>query len=386
MMKRQLIAILVIALVAAVCVPAVMAQATGTVKGVVKDLQGKPIPGATVEYTSTDTGRKYTLKTNNKGEFLSLGVAPGTYTVTLLQDGKELYHFSRVPVTLDETQNILNFDLQKEQQNQARGQGLTPEQVKERQEQQAKAQKEQNTVKELNAKLAEANTASQAGNFDQAIQVLTEATQMDANRDLLWFKLGDAYRSSATKQTDQAEKTKRYEQAVTDYQKAIQLKEAAASQTPAKGADPDADKKTLSAYYNNLGEVFAKSGKTDDAVKAYNQSATVYPAGAAQAYFNLGAVMTNTGKVDDAVEAFKKSIAADPNKADSYYWLGVNMLGKATLKGDKMVAPEGTAEAFNKYLELQPTGQFAQPAKDMLASIGAAVETSYGKKKTAKNK
>jgi lipoprotein NlpI len=87
------------------------------------------------------------------------------------------------------------------------------------------------------------------------------------------------------------------------------------------------------------------------------------------------------------VAAFKKPIAADPNKADSYYWLGVNMLGKATLKGDKMVAPDGTAEAFNKYLELQPTGQFAQPAKDMLASIGAAVQTSYGtKKKTAKSK
>jgi len=382
-MKRQFIAILLVALVISLYVPALFAQATGTVKGVAKDLQGKPIVGATIEYVSADTGRKYSLKTNNKGEFLSLGVAPGTYTVTLLQDGKELYHFSRVPVTLDETQNILNFDLQKEQQNQAKGQGLSPEQLKAQQEAQAKAQKEQMTVKELNAKLQEANTATQAGNFDQAIAVLTEATQMDANRDLLWFKLGDAYRNSAAKQTDAAEKTKRYEQAVTDYQKAVQLKEASSAAAPAKGADPDADKKTLSAYYNNLGEVFAKSGKTDDAVKAYNQSATIYPAGAAQAFFNLGAVLTNTGKVDDAVEAFKKAIAADPAKADAYYWLGVNMLGKATLKGDKMVAPEGTAEAFNKYLELQPTGPFAQPAKDMLASIGANVQTSYGTKKKA---
>jgi len=59
-------------------------------------------------------------------------------------------------------------------------------------------------------------------------------------------------------------------------------------------------------------------------------------------------------------------------------------MGKATLKGDKMVAPEGTAEAFNKYLELQPTGQFADPAKQMLATIGATVETTFGKKKTSK--
>jgi hypothetical protein len=46
-----------------------------------------------------------------------------------------------------------------------------------------------------------------------------------------------------------------------------------------------------------------------------------------------------------------------------------------------MEAPPGTAEAFNKYLELQPSGQFAEPAKQMLASIGAAVETSFGKTK-----
>jgi tetratricopeptide (TPR) repeat protein len=102
--------------------------------------------------------------------------------------------------------------------------------------------------------------------------------------------------------------------------------------------------------------------------------------------FNIGAVQTNAGKVDDAIETFKKVIAADPNRADAYYQLGVNMLGKATLKGDKMVAPDGTAEAFQKYLELQPNGPYAQSAKDLLASIGSNVETTYGKKKAAKSK
>ena len=96
-------------------------------------------------------------------------------------------------------------------------------------------------------------------------------------------------------------------------------------------------------------------------------------------------MLTNAGKVDEAIQAFDKVIAADPNKADAYYWKGVNMIGKATLKGDKMVAPEGTAEAFQKYLELQPSGQYAEPAKQMLASIGASVETKFGKKKSTKN-
>jgi tetratricopeptide (TPR) repeat protein len=141
---------------------------------------------------------------------------------------------------------------------------------------------------------------------------------------------------------------------------------------------------TLGAYYNNLAEVYAKSGKTDDAVKAYQQAAQVNPANAAQYTFNEGAVLTNAGKVDDAIQAFDKVIAADPNKADAYYWKGVNMIGKATLKGDKMVAPEGTADAFNKYLELDPNGKYADPAKQMLASIGANVETTFGKKKASK--
>jgi hypothetical protein len=59
-------------------------------------------------------------------------------------------------------------------------------------------------------------------------------------------------------------------------------------------------------------------------------------------------------------------------------------VGGATLQGDKMIAPEGTAEAFNKYLELQPTGPHAEDAKAILASMGAPVENSYGKKKTSK--
>ena len=42
------------------------------------------------------------------------------------------------------------------------------------------------------------------------------------------------------------------------------------------------------------------------------------------------------------------------------------------------------AEAFQKYLEIDPNGPMAQTAKDMLASIGAKVETNYGKPKATK--
>jgi tetratricopeptide (TPR) repeat protein len=152
-------------------------------------------------------------------------------------------------------------------------------------------------------------------------------------------------------------------------------------------AKKDADNNAkIAAYYNNLAEVYSKSNKIDDAVASYGKAAELDPTHASQYMFNTGAVLTNAGKVDAAIVAFDKVIAADPNKAAAYYWKGVNMIGKATLKGEKMVAPEGTAEAFQKYLELEPTGTFAQPAKDMLASIGASIETTYGTKKKAVKK
>ena len=362
-MKKHFAIMVVIALLAGLSVSGAFAQATGSVKGVAKDLQGNPIAGATVEWQSVDTGRKYTLKTNKKGEYFSLGIQPGKYKVSLVQDGKVLYSFNSVPVSLDEVN--VDFDLKKEQSGQAQGQGLSQEQQKQVQEQQAKAQKEQTTVKALNEKLAASNQELQAGNYDQAINILNEAVQMDATRDLLWFKLGDAYRMSATKQTDPAEKSKRFDQAIESYNKAIAIK-------------------PVGPYYNNLAEAEAKSGKIDDAIKAYNQAAQVDPTNAVQYSFNEGAVLTNAGKVDEAIKAFDRVIAADPTKADAYYWKGVNLIGKATLDGSKMVAPEGTAEAFNKYLELAPNGPYAEPAKQMLASIGAPVETQFGKKKTPK--
>lgn len=381
-MKQRLVMPVLISLILAWCVPSALAQ-MGTVKGVCKDLDGKPIAGATVEWVNSDNGRKYEMKTNNKGEYFSLGITPGRYKASLIRDGKELYHFTNVGVPPDEM--TLDFDLQKEQSAAAQAAGVTAEQVKQQQEQQAKVAKENTTIKALNEKLSAAKQAVDAGNLDAAVSTMTEATQMDPTRDLLWAKLGEYNLMSAGKQTDNAERTKRFGDAADDYTKAVDLKQKAMD-ADAKAKTPDAIK-VLAQYYNNLGQAQAKIGKTDEAVKAYNQAAQLDPAGAGQYYFNLGAILTNANTTSDAkmrqaaAEAFDKAIAADPNRADAYYWKGTNLIGAATLQGDKMVAPPGTAEAFQKYLELQPNGPHAEEAKAMLTSLGSAVETSYGTKK-----
>lgn len=380
-MKKHLAILLFAILTLGLCIPAV-GQASGTVKGVVKDAEGNPIVGAIVLWANVENGQKYPLTTKKKGEYFSLGISPGKYNVTVYKNAddqkanKELDHQNGYPVQVDEY--TLDFDLKKDQEAVAKGQGLSPDQLKQMQEQQAKQQKETLTVKSLNEKLQAAKTAADAGDFDTAIATLTEANSLDPSRDLIWFKLGDYYRMSAPKQTDPAEKQKRLDSAVEAYQKAVDLKKSTTNDK-----DPNATK-NLAAYYNNLADAYSKDKKIDDAVKTYELAAQTDPTAAAQAYFNIGAVLTNAGRVDDANAAFDKAIAADPTRAEAYYQKGVNLLGKMTIQGDKQVPAPGTVEALQKYLELAPNGPNAQAAKDLLASLGSSVETTFGKKKAAK--
>jgi len=373
----------VLLVVLGVCVLPALAQTS--VKGVCKDIEGKPVVGGTVVFTNQDNGQKIAVKTDKKGEFFSLGVTPGKYKISLYKNDddvkadKTMYYLNGFPVVTGE--NTVDFDLKKEQEKQAQGQGVSAEQLKQQQEATEKIKKENATIKTLNDKITAASTSIKAGDYDAAIATMTEATQMDATRDVLWGLLADAYRGAATKQTDRTEKQKRLEEAIADYNKAIDIKQKAIESDAKKNPD---DPKRLAGYYNNLGDAAAKDGKTDDAIKAYDKAAQVNPEMAAAYYFNEGAVLTNAGKVDDANAAFDKCIATDPTKAEAYYQKGVNLMGKATLQGEKTIPAPGTVEAFQKYLELAPNGPNAQNAKDLMASLGATVQTTYGTKKKTK--
>lgn len=385
-MRRYFAIFLFVVLAFAAYVPRAFAQ--GSVKGVVKDAEGKPIADAIVLYANLDNGQKYTLKTNKKGEYFSLGITVGKYNVVLYRSaedqaaGKEADHVNNYQVQMGE--NSLDLDMKKELEQAAKGAGMTAEQMKQKEDERSKVLKENANIKQLNEKLLAAKAAAEANppDYETAIGLMKEANQVDPNRDLIWFKLGDYYRMSALKQTDPAEKQKRLDSAVESYQKAVELKKA---QPPSK--DPATDAKNLAAYYNNLADALAKDKKIDDAAKTYELAAQADPSSAASAYFNMGAIYTNAGRPDDANAAFDKCIAADPNRAEAYYQKGVNLLGKMTIQGDKQVPAPGTIEALQKYLELAPNGPNAQSAKDLLASLGTSVETSFGtKKKTAPKK
>jgi tetratricopeptide (TPR) repeat protein len=333
--------------VLSMCAAPLWAQMDGSVKGTAKDANGKPIVGATVVVYDSSTGRKYQFKTNSKGEYSGIGVYLGTYKFTLLQNGTEVDEHGNVPVAAGQ-ERVVDFELAKDQ-----GGGMTEEQKK----QMEATEKQNEKIKGLNASLAQAKELEGAGNYDQAITVLQQASQTDPSQDLIWAYLGDAQRGA-----------KKYTDAIDSYQKALAIKP------------------NVGSYLNGLADAYAKSGQTDKAVQTYAAAATADPPNAALYYYNEGAVFTNTGKVDEAVTAFDKAIELDPKRADAYYWKGVDLIGKATMKDNKMVAPAGTAEAFNKYLELQPNGKYADASKQMLATIGASVDTSYKATKSGGSK
>ena len=89
-MKKRFAIFLFVILAIGLCVPPVFGQAAGTVKGVCKDNQGNPIVDGVVLWSNTDNGQKYTLKTNKKGEYFSLGITPGKYNVQLFKSADDL--------------------------------------------------------------------------------------------------------------------------------------------------------------------------------------------------------------------------------------------------------------------------------------------------------
>ncbi len=345
------------------------------VRGTVKDEQGKPLEGATILLKAKEANRSYTFKTDKKGEFYSIGILADIYKATLMKDGAELWVSDNFQVRLatEGSVNILNFDLQRLKKDAAKS---GPAQLTEEQKRQMEEmQKENAKVGNLNQMLASAQTAQDAQQWDQAISIMNQAAAADATRHEIWGKLCEV-EVGGGKLTD----------AETHCAQAITLAEA----------QPNVEKSRLAGYHNNLGQAYAKGGKTKEAMEEYTKASQTDPTSAAKYYFNLGAILTNQSAkqtdqaarfkmIDQATEAFDKAIAADPAYAEAYYQKAINLLGKATLdKTNKMVAPPGTAEAFNKYLELEPTGRRAEEVKGMLAYIGAEVQTTYGKPRTKK--
>src|ERR1700745_2943087 len=65
--------------------PAALGQSTGSLHGQITDPSGAIIPGATVQLTSP--ANNYTAQTGSDGSYSFKGLAPGTYTLNVTEEG-----------------------------------------------------------------------------------------------------------------------------------------------------------------------------------------------------------------------------------------------------------------------------------------------------------
>ena len=82
-----------------------------SIQGIVKDAKGQPIKGGDVRIESRDGKQLFnTVKTDGKGRYISEGLQPGVYRVTLIVNGAVKSSITNTKTKADEATQ-LNFDL-----------------------------------------------------------------------------------------------------------------------------------------------------------------------------------------------------------------------------------------------------------------------------------
>jgi tetratricopeptide (TPR) repeat protein len=288
------------------------AFAQSIVKGTVLDGQGKPLANATVTIESNGTGQKTEIKTNNKGEFLQVGLASGQYTATAASG------------TMKQTLKLAV----KQGQNPPLTFQLTPASGMSEEEKKAQAA--------LGTSAQEAMAALQAGNNDVAIAKFNEVVAKVPSCVDCFYNLGVAHSQK-----------QQYAEAEAAFNKAIALK---------------ADN---AAAYAGLANVYNAQKKFDLAVQASQKAAELGSAGGgganAEALYNQGVTLWNAQKYADAKVQFEAAVKADPNMALAYYQLGMANLNLGQIPAAK--------EAFQGYLKADPNGAKAAEVQTYIKQL-----------------
>jgi tetratricopeptide (TPR) repeat protein len=371
------------------------AQAPGvTVHGHVTNPAGQNFTSGDVKFTKDKTtaykDEKFVDVTpiGGDGNYKAVGVAPGDYFVYVVQGDKTADRLD-LTVKLGDSDKTLDFDMTRAEYIKA----MTPEARKELEEYKKKnseVMSANQVIARLNATLNTVRTdlAAAAPNKDDVskdVASMKQAVDAKADLGLLWLTYGDTLtaqgnhlkaedkKAGKSPLTDD-EVTKSYGDAVDAYKKAIALDSASAKPNlPGEAAD-----------YNQLGNALTQLGKSDDATAAFDSAAKADPTKAGMYYKNEAAVLFNAGQMDGALAAANKAIAADPSSADAYFIKGQALVTKSTVdeKTQKLTAPPGCVEAYQKFLSLAPNDPKVGMVKEVLASLGQQVDTRYkaGKK------
>ncbi len=249
----------------------------------------------------------------------------------------------------------------------------------------------------LNAAIIEARKATAEKRFADSEALMSKVTTENRTLILPWVELGLA--QLGLKKYPEAENSfkmalgidpESVQRAHTDdfYQTSDKPTAVAASATrnsrnAVGGSANNAQSRTpdiKGVSWASLGEIYAHQGKIKDAEAAFDNAAAAFPAQAAQYRRNETITFFQVSNADAQFAAAEKAIALDPTRAALYYFKAQALVSKATIdpKTQKMALAPGCAEAYQKYLDLEPNGPYAADAKGVLT--GAGIPTKAGKK------
>jgi tetratricopeptide (TPR) repeat protein len=296
------------------------AQSTGMVKGKVVDSANQIVEGATVILETKESGaRRFKVTTNKKGEYIQIGLQPGSWTITASKDGIGEAK-ADVRITLGASEQI---DLTLAKGGAAGGPGMSKEEA-------AKLDTMQKAFDE-GIKL------TQAGKLDEAIVKFSEAKAVNPDCFACQFNIGLSY--AAKKDVAKAE-------------------EAFLAASALKPDSPEPFNQMANLY--NANKQYDKAAQM--AAEASKRSGGSAGGGAsAESLFNQGVVLWNGQKYAEAKVQFEAAVKAKPDYADAHYWVGM-----ASLNTGAMPAARAS---FETYLKYAPTGQYAEQVKTFLAQL-----------------
>ncbi|HET6840417.1 MAG TPA: carboxypeptidase regulatory-like domain-containing protein [Candidatus Angelobacter sp.] len=339
----------------------------GSISGTVLN-NGAPVSDVQVIFTNVDTNRQFKTKTDKRGEYI-FAVMPGAdYKVEITNDKKEvLYTNLHVSIQAVDTSSVPPIDLSRPEASGGFAGAATPAPPAKKltKEEIAKIKAENEKLSSLNSLIIKFQSARQAQNWKEAEDALKQvlAAVPDTSRWEFFQALGE----TQSKAGDFQDATQTFEKGIQVAQQFVSGSLPPDPKVPS--ADPAKAKTGIGQMLTSEGNAWFNLKNLDKAAELYGKAAEMSPAPAV-AYYNLCAIQFNNNNLTAAVAACEKSIAADPAMANPWFIKGSVLYKGGKTENGKYVAPQGTAEALNKYLELAPNGEHAAEAKTLLQIMG----------------
>lgn len=332
-------------------VPA-LAQGTGAFSGVVLDEEGAPLVGAVVIVRRLEFTFERQTETDAQGRFYYGGFQPGRYR--LLVQRNERVVWSTYAQVMPGAELNYTVDLKKMREEAERLGRLDPELEQRREAQRLRQARED----ELEHHYSLGARALSDGKPDEAIREYQALIDQEPNAATPHALLGTAYAAAG-----------RLPEAAAAYRRALELEPREA------------------AHHNNLGLVLVRSGHLDDGLRHIERAVQLDPERAATYEFNVGAALLNAGRPQDALPRLRQAVRLDPTIAVGQYFLGLALLQTSPRLAAGRIDPRvGTAEAFQRYLQLAPDGPYAAQARAHLKELGVAAEAPVSAPKSSESR